>query len=43
MSCIFSDYNDLKLKLNHKKKFGRNIKKEVKEHLTKEGMGQPGN
>ena len=34
--CIFSEHNTMKLKINHKKKFGKINTWETKEHPTKE-------
>ena len=41
--CTLSDHNAMKLDINHRKVWKTSKSMEVKEHPTKEWMGQPGN
>ena len=43
MPCILSDHNAMRLEVNHKKSLEKTTNMEVKEHSTKEQMGQPRN
>jgi len=44
ISCIFFNHNGMKLEINRKKKIWKEHKyMEVKEHATKQWMGQPVN